>query len=497
MYAHDAHCNTVHEVGPEPCPPERDPDDPSNAVAVAYVHSDEVLYSWHHSMTQLLAYDASNEGRLWQGGYVSIRGGTDGLAEARNTAVQNFLSDSTAGWLFWVDTDMGFAPDTVERLLQAADPTERPIVGALCFANREVDNDGMGGRRAIAAPMVLDWKHDGAEAGYDVRWDYPLNTVTRCDGVGSACVLIHRSVFERIEKEFGQVWYTRARNPSTGRLISEDLSFCVRANALSIPIHVHTGVHTTHAKRLWLGEEDYWRQRALNPPPVKIEDSARERKRTWTVPRYAIIPTHNRPARLLALVMSLASQVDTIVIVDNASTPPVDDAKLRKALPDGVALDVIRDEEQPPNLARLWNVMLDRCAGSVEGPWDVAVLNDDAVIPAGWYDVCQTALRAHPTAVIAHTNPTTPALLTDLGNDPANRMTPHAFVLRGEIEMRADESMRWWYFDTDLDQRARLAGGVLSVSGPKVANAYANSTTVGVLARQAEKDRAAFEAKWA
>jgi hypothetical protein len=75
-------------------------------------------------------------------------------------------------------------------------------------------------------------------------------------------------------------------------------------------------------------------------------------------------------------------------------------------------------------------------------------------------------------------------------------MTPHAFVIRGEVGLRADESMRWWYFDTDLDQQARLAGGVLSVPGPRVANSLANSTTVGPLAEQAQKDQHTFMAKW-
>jgi hypothetical protein len=480
--------------------------DPSDAVAVAYVHSDEVFYSWHHSMTQLLAYDASNEGRIWVGGYVAIRGGTDGLAHARNTAVEEFLKDSTAGWLWWVDTDMGFLPDTVDRLIEVADPELRPIVGALCFANRESDNDGMGGRRATATPVVLDWKTIDGESGFDVRWDYPRDTVTRVDGVGMACVLIHRTVLERIRAEFGPNWYSRARNPTTNTLISEDLSFCVRASALEVPIHVHTGVPTTHAKRIWLAEEDYWRQRAVTPAPIVGEhgpELAQLRagthivpaKRTWTVPRYAIIPTHNRPARLLALVAALGPQCDGIIVLDNASEPPVDELKL-KAAASNCHVKVIRDPEQPPHLSRFWNVMLDRIAEDVDGPYDVAILNDDAAVPAGWYDACSNGLRAHDTAVIAHTTPTRPALLAELGNDPGNRMTPHAFVIRGEVGLRADEAMRWWWFDTSMDWEARLAGGVLSVAGPRVANSLANSTTVGPLAEQAEKDRATFEAKW-
>jgi GT2 family glycosyltransferase len=491
-------------------PTEPQPLDPAGAVAVAYVHSDKVLYSWHHSLIQLLDHDLANKARIWSGGWVAIRCGTDGLAQARNTAVRDFLRDSTAQWLWWVDTDMGFAPDTVDRLFDAADPAVRPIVGALCFANREVDNDGMGGRRALAAPVILHWRTVDGEAGFDTRWDYPADTVVRCDGVGMACVLIHRSVFERVAEQFGPNWYSRTRNPSTNEMISEDLSFCVRVNALDIPIHVHTGVKTTHAKRIWLAEEDYWRQRALNAPPPQVAPAGPV-ERTWTVPRYAIIPTHNRPARLLALVASLGSQCDYIFVTDNASDPPVDGFALQRATPDGCLVAIATDDEQPPHLSRMWNDLLnnvaEHAASESHERWDVAILNDDAVIPAGWYDACAAALRDAAICrdmrhggdtQVTHTEPTSPPLLDadDLHNNPRNRMCPHAFVVRGEAGQRADEAMRWWWFDTDFDLTARLNGGVLSVAGPRVANALANTTTRGPLAEQAEKDGAVFAAKW-
>jgi hypothetical protein len=35
---------------------------------------------------------------------------------------------------------------------------------------------------------------------------------------------------------------------------------------------VHTGVQTTHQKTLWLAQDDYWRQRAVDPPPPTVED---------------------------------------------------------------------------------------------------------------------------------------------------------------------------------------------------------------------------------
>lgn len=218
------------------------------------------------------------------------------------------------------------------------------------------------------------------------------------------------------------------------------------------------------------------------------------------IPRFVIIPTKDRPAWLVPLVESLAPQCDAIVVLDNASDPPLDEDALN-ALP-YARVDVIRDEEQPPHLSRFWNVMFDRCEKLADGApaWDVAVLNDDVLCPFGWFEIVAEALRSHPTAVLAHTGtaraPRTPVLRVEMDNELITRMCPHAFVVRGELGLRADESMRWWYFDTDFDWQARRCGGVLSVPGPLVSNALANTTTVGALREQADRDHDAFEAKW-
>ena len=244
--------------------------DPAEAVTVAYVHQNEVTYSWHHSMIEMVGWDLTNHGRIMAGGYIAMRYGSDGLPEARNQAIKHFLADKPADWLFWIDTDMGFAPDTIDRLLEAADPDERPMVGGLCFSLRETGPDSAGGWRTAPTPTIFDWAKVDEQMGFAVRWDYAADTLTQCAGTGSACLLIHRTVFERVEEKFGPVWYDRVPNTSTGQLVSEDLSFCLRAQSLGIPLFVHTGVQTTHMKPLWVGEEDYRRQRVFDAPPAEM-----------------------------------------------------------------------------------------------------------------------------------------------------------------------------------------------------------------------------------
>lgn len=264
--------------------------DRPDAVVMAYVCGNEVAYSWHRSMVQLATFDGRLHQRLGRDleRIHALRYGTGGLIEARNQAVFDFLEEfPEADWLFWLDTDMGFPPETLELLLASADPVERPIVGALCFSQQEIESDGMGGRRTQPTPVIYDWITVDGQSGYAVRWDYPRDTVTQCHATGSACILIHRSVLEKIRAEFG-TWYDRVPNPSTQQLFSEDLSFCVRAGALNIPIFVNTAVRTTHLKNVWVSEELYTRERVAlalleqRPDVSGLKRVAMTREQAWT-----------------------------------------------------------------------------------------------------------------------------------------------------------------------------------------------------------------------
>lgn len=246
-----------------------EPVDRASAVALAYVHEETVHYTWHASLLGLIGFDMAAQGRILRGGFHSIRGSTDGLAQARNMAVRTFLDEDRADWLLWVDTDAGFQPDILERLFEVADPIERPVVGALAFGYRLDDADGYNGWRGRPVPTIFDWRTDeNGDHGFVVRWGYAPGQVTRCAGTGSHAILIHRRVLELVEQRFGPAWYGRLPNPDTGVLVSEDLSLCMRLGALGIPVHVHTGARTTHVKTAWIGEEDFLA--STDAPPATV-----------------------------------------------------------------------------------------------------------------------------------------------------------------------------------------------------------------------------------
>lgn len=229
-------------------------------LSIGYIKPFEVSDSFHHSMMAMFEelVKAGISGRYLAQRYLSA----GGLPRSRNVVVEAFM-ETDDEWLLWIDTDMGFHPDAALRLLEVADPAERPIVGALCFSNVDVEPDGMGGFVTFPIPTLYRWcqLNDGS-TGF-VSWhDYPRGQVVKCDSTGSAFVLIHRSVFVKMRDRNGENWYTQIPNESTGGLFGEDMSFCIQAAQVGVPVHVHTGVPTTHQKTIWLSESHFDMHRA-------------------------------------------------------------------------------------------------------------------------------------------------------------------------------------------------------------------------------------------
>lgn len=221
--------------------------------------------------------------------------------------------------------------------------------------------------------------------------------------------------------------------------------------------------------------------------------------------RFAVIAAHNRPTLLAATIEAVGPQVQMVIVVDNASDPPTH----RDDLPTGPWVTaIVRVEEQPPNLARNWNIGIDSALAVHEasdpayrGRPFIAVLNDDAAPPPGWFDAVTQAMRKNG-AVVGCSNPWGNLHPARVKNSPdrnlSERMPGWAWVLDPASPVRPDETLRWWWNDTDVDWQARLAGGMVMVGGYCVPNAQPNHWTTHrpELAAQAREDGATFAAKW-
>lgn len=233
-------------------------------VTLGYLHPGHYAACFAESLIDLLFHDAAGTARIVSHphGKLAKECGSNGIVDGRNKLAQVTLDESAAEWLFMIDSDMGFAPDSLERLIAVADPVDRPIMGALCFAHKSDGRSSFYGVRYRAQPTIYDYVELDDRVGFVARTDYPTDEVVPVAGTGAAMVLIHRSALAAIRDRFGDHWFDAAQHPS-GTTFSEDLSFCIRAAACDLPLHVYTGVKTTHDKGgVYLDEQFFTEQQA-------------------------------------------------------------------------------------------------------------------------------------------------------------------------------------------------------------------------------------------
>lgn len=236
---------------------ERGPSNPT--VELAYLTGGHPSDAFLQSLIRMRDYELVRTQKLIA--VRSRRARSGALPKARNEVTTMFARGS-ADYLLFVDDDMGFPASLLYNMLAVADPTERPIVGALCFAHRtegfeEHTNAEFFGM--IPTLSVWDKQDDGTIVGFKTWVDYPRNQLVRIDATGAACVLIHRSVIEAMQAKFGDNWWTQIHLPDgSGSVFGEDTSFYLRAAELGFPLHVHTGIKTSHDKGgIFLTEQTY------------------------------------------------------------------------------------------------------------------------------------------------------------------------------------------------------------------------------------------------
>lgn len=219
-----------------------------NGILPAYLTDGETVS--HSFFASLLAVGWDHRSDLMPP--VRRKTGPAEIATARNEITAHWLDNTDASWLWFVDTDMGFAPDTPYRLRASAYSVTAQVIGALSFSWRTEEADGMGGWRCHAVPTLYDWDGEGFKAAAAL----PVESVVRVGATGAACLLIHRTAATTIRNTYGDDWWSQVRYPD-GRFLGEDLSFCYRLAQCDIPVYVDMTTKTTHAKMTWVGEGDF------------------------------------------------------------------------------------------------------------------------------------------------------------------------------------------------------------------------------------------------
>lgn len=254
-------------------------------VVFAYSAAMVNVFQFTPCLTALMRYDAYNEQHIMGvlGGEIAMQSGPR-IAEIRHQMVEKFLFNdlyANSEWLLMVDADMTFEPDLVSRLMEEADHDEVPILGGLAFAG------GHAGGRAYPT-IYEEYTDDDGDVGVRPVDDYPRNRLVKCGATGGGCLLVHRTVYQRMARPYPNgyatwkdgrknpyPWFVEGQTDPKGRPLGEDVVFCRKARGMGIPTHVHTGVKLGHVKTYILNEEEWLRRQADGR--IEVDNATRKR----------------------------------------------------------------------------------------------------------------------------------------------------------------------------------------------------------------------------
>lgn len=454
------------------------------SVFLGYMWNESVKGTFHNCIINLLAHDLGNYQRVIpNGGHMSVQCSSGRIPERRNDIARTFLAGDCE-WLVMIDTDMGFEPDTIDRLIASADPKGRPVVGALCFGWKPLKEGPAGAVRYEPFPTLYRWVDAKDEPGFAVMHDFPEGEVVPVAGTGAACLLMHRSALEKVRDEHGPEWFTPLR--VRGTLFSEDLSFCIRLATVGIQPHVDTSVKTSHEKAIHVDESVWLRER-------------RDPK------KFVVIPMKDRFDLTERLVAQLREQGqhEAIFVYDNDSSA---ETKKRLAELAASAPDVEVFDAADLNIHQMWNAGLDEATR--RDPFGyVAILNNDITIGDDFLDGLSRPLLVDPTlaAVSPNYDGRPGSGVEPVANICANRydgtggLAGFAFMVRCESNYRFPEQLTWWYGDNDLVASIVKAGARCGIA-LDVTCKHEGSGTADWDDPEVQKvlaqDRAWFEAKW-
>jgi hypothetical protein len=186
------------------------------------------------------------------GPFVRVKG-SGLLSKQRNRVVKQFLDGTKSDWLLLIDSDEQLSLEAFDKLLETAHDKERPVVAGLVFAGFGIE----GAPYPKPVPAIFQ----DAPEGFLPLYKYDKDSVFEIDAAGTGCLLIHRSVLEKMretaDKNQGPDWCWFWDGPIDGNWIGEDLLFCRRIRALGFPIYVNTGAILPHQKSYWLDERHH------------------------------------------------------------------------------------------------------------------------------------------------------------------------------------------------------------------------------------------------
>ena len=166
------------------------------------------------------------------------------IYSARNMIAQKAVENGFDR-VFWLDSDMTFAHDTLIRLIDDMEKFDLDFVSGLYFTRKEP-----------IKPVIhkeLHWKvkPDGwIDSGATMYWDYPKNELFEIACSGFGCCLTSARLLKAMLEKYGTPFY-----PLMG--MGEDTTFCFRATENGFKLYCDSRIKAGHIGQKEYNEQEY------------------------------------------------------------------------------------------------------------------------------------------------------------------------------------------------------------------------------------------------
>jgi GT2 family glycosyltransferase len=184
--------------------------------------------------------------------YISVQGTY--IDDNRNEVVNLFLSTTKSEWLLFVDSDIEIDKSQIYKLYDLATTYNLYILGGIYFY-------GENHYSTRIRPMVYSRKNSNSLRG-NIIYDMPEDKeYFEVDNIGTGCLLIHRSVFEKVYKKYssGKAYWFSTIEDDFG-FVGEDVYFCNNVIKHGYKIYATPLVFPNHYKTVIFNNDLYINQ---------------------------------------------------------------------------------------------------------------------------------------------------------------------------------------------------------------------------------------------
>ena len=168
------------------------------------------------------------------------------VGKNRRDLLDNWLNNTDTEWLFWVDSDIVLNKNAVEKIWNAADKDLAPVVSGLYFLPFQ-DYENL-----TIRPCIFNFSDDPHYCSFID--DFEKDSLIKIEAAGFGCLLMHRSVIQKLIDSVGYVDFFGINAVSHQAKENEDFNFFSYLLKYDIPAYVHTGAIVDHVKPILIND---------------------------------------------------------------------------------------------------------------------------------------------------------------------------------------------------------------------------------------------------